>query len=193
VATPYQHSIVEIMLHTALRYHMPFSAPHLTRWLIRLASVASALVVGLATWQPSVTHAQAASCEMYRITGYVRGAHSPWTYDGTSVWSKEPIVAASWNVPINSVVQVQGLGVYRVADRGGKLARRHIDVLVNSKAEAYSITGWRPVCILKSGNVKGAANARPVDRAAGTLGAFVAPAPKPVQVAAKPSAASARP
>jgi 3D (Asp-Asp-Asp) domain-containing protein len=137
---------------------MPSTFPHEitlpARWTIRIVSTICALIAALAFWQPEVSHAQAASCEMYRITGYVRGKGNPRTYDGTSVWTKEPIVAASWNVPINSVIQVRGLGAFRVADRGGKLGKRHIDVLVNSKAEAYSITGWRPVCVLKSGIVK---------------------------------------
>jgi 3D (Asp-Asp-Asp) domain-containing protein len=161
---------------------------------MRLLSTACALLAGFSFWQPGVTHAQAASCEMYRITGYVRGADSPWTYDGTSVWSSEPIVAASWNVPINSIVQVQGLGRYRVADRGGKLQRRHIDILVNSKAEAYSLTGWRPVCVLKSGNVKANVNPRAVNRSSSTLTAFTAPTTsKPAPVTAKPAPVSPKP
>jgi 3D (Asp-Asp-Asp) domain-containing protein len=131
---------------------------------------------------------------MYRITGYVRGADSPWTYDGTSVWTSEPVVAASWNVPINSIVQVQGLGVYRVADRGGKLQRRHIDVLVNSKAEAFSLTGWRPVCLLKSGNVKSAVNARTVNRGTSTLSAFIVPpSNKPSPASSRPAVAAPKP
>jgi 3D (Asp-Asp-Asp) domain-containing protein len=112
---------------------------------------------------------------MYRITGYVRGAFSPWTYDGTSVWTTEPIAAASWNVPVDSIVQVQGLGQYRVADRGSKLEQRHIDILVNSKAEAYSLTGWRPVCVLKFGNPSSPVNARAVDRGSNTLSAAFTP------------------
>jgi 3D (Asp-Asp-Asp) domain-containing protein len=141
--------------------------------------------MSLAAWQPGVSHAQAASCEMYRITGYVRGADTPRTYDGTSVWTKERIVAASWNVPINSVVQVQGLGTYRVADRGGRLGKRHIDILVNSKAEAFSVTGWRPVCLLKSGNTKPMVNTRAVDRATSTLSAFTPPSSEGAPVASR--------
>lgn len=79
----------------------------------------------------------------YRITGYVRGHHSPRTFDGTSVWTNEKIVAASWNLPIGSMVRVEGLDyTYRVADRGGGLAGRHIDVLVDSVATAYALETW---------------------------------------------------
>jgi 3D (Asp-Asp-Asp) domain-containing protein len=180
---------VEIMPGTSLRRGVSADALCPRRWAIRLVSSLCALVAAASFWQPEPTYAQAASCEMYRITGYVRGADSPWTYDGTSVWTTEPVVAASWNVPINSIVQVQGLGRYRVADRGGKLQRRHIDILVNSKAEAYSLTGWRPVCVLKSGNVKSAVNTRAVDRSTSTLSGFIAPTtskPKPAAVSQKP-------
>ena len=142
---------------------------------IRTAAAVCALLVAFSYWQPDVTHAQAESCEMYRITGYVRGAFSPWTYDGTSVWTTEPIAAASWNVPVDSIVQVQGLGQYRVADRGSKLEQRHIDILVNSKAEAYSLTGWRPVCVLKFGNPRSPVNARAVDGGSNTLSAAFTP------------------
>jgi 3D (Asp-Asp-Asp) domain-containing protein len=86
-------------------------------------------------------------CETYRITGYVRGAHSARTYDGTSVWTRERIAAASWNVPIDAYVQVVGLGSYRIADRGGGLGPRHIDILTDSVEEAYALTGWRTVCV----------------------------------------------
>lgn len=79
----------------------------------------------------------------YRVTGYVRGHHSPWTYDGTSVWTREKVVAASWNLPIGTRVRVEGLDFeYRVADRGGGLESRHIDVLVDSVQVAYAIEGW---------------------------------------------------
>jgi len=87
------------------------------------------------------------ACETYRITGYVRGAHSPWTADGTSVWTREPIATASYNVPLGAYVQVMGLGSYRVADRGGGLEVRHIDILVDTVSEAYELTGYRTVCV----------------------------------------------
>jgi 3D (Asp-Asp-Asp) domain-containing protein len=79
----------------------------------------------------------------YRITGYVRGHHSPWTADGTSVWTREKVVAASWNLPFGTMVRVEGLDyAYRVADRGGGLEGRHIDVLVDSVAIAYKLEEW---------------------------------------------------
>lgn len=83
-----------------------------------------------------------------RITGYVRGAHSPWTYDGTSIWTEEPIAAASWDIPIGAQVDVEGLGSYRVADRGGGLGGYGwIDIATWSRAEALGITRTARACI----------------------------------------------
>lgn len=110
--------------------------------MARLAIIGAMLAMSN---MPAKAHAQ--ECETYRITGYVRGADSPYTYDGTSVWTRERIAAASWNVPIGAYVAVSGLGSYRVADRGGGLSSRHVDILVDSRAEAYELTGYRQVCI----------------------------------------------
>jgi 3D (Asp-Asp-Asp) domain-containing protein len=111
-----------------------------------VSAVLGALCLALALPMPRVMAQEA--CETYRITGYVRGHHSPWTYDGTSVWTREPIAAASWNVPIDTHVEVDGVGTFRVADRGGGLGARHIDILVDSVSEAYALTSWRQVCLL---------------------------------------------
>lgn len=82
--------------------------------------------------------------EVYRISGYVRGHHSDYTFDGTSVWSREPIAACSYNLALGQMIEVEGLGVYRCADRG-MLGPRHIDILVDDLPTAYAITGWRLV------------------------------------------------
>jgi 3D (Asp-Asp-Asp) domain-containing protein len=118
-------------------------------WLVQTAHADP----GVASDERLVTSHQALStghgplCEPYQITGYVRGAHSPWTYDGTSVWTREPIAAASWNVPLGAEVEVDGLGRFRVADRGGGLGPRHIDILVDTVAQAHALTGERLVCV----------------------------------------------
>lgn len=90
--------------------------------------------------------AQDGYCFNAQITGYVRGAHSPRTYDGTSIFTSEPIVAASWSIPIDSTVWIDGLGSFRAADRG-MLGPAHIDVAVWSLADAYAITSVRRVCV----------------------------------------------
>lgn len=78
----------------------------------------------------------------YRVTGYVRGHHSDLTADGTSVWTREKIVAASYDLPIDTRVKVRGLDyTYRVADRG-LFSGPHVDVLVDTVAQAYAIETW---------------------------------------------------
>lgn len=86
-------------------------------------------------------------CTTAKVTGYVRGDGSPWTADGTSVWSRENIAAASYDVPMHSHVWVEGVGSFVVRDRGGGLFPTHIDVLVDTYARAYEITGEREVCV----------------------------------------------
>lgn len=87
-------------------------------------------------------------CRTMRTTGYVRSEYGPYTYDGTPIWSPEPLAAASWDVPMGSYVEVDGLGVYRVADRGMLGSSGWIDIAVDSRAQAYAITGTRTVCVM---------------------------------------------
>jgi len=90
-------------------------------------------------------------CQEARVTGYVRTEFSSYTYDGTHIMTDEPIVAASWNIPIDSYVWIEGLGTYRVADRGHLGSSGWIDIPVWSRQEAYSLTGYRTICIHPSG------------------------------------------
>lgn len=90
-------------------------------------------------------------CGEARITGYVRGTGNAATYDGTPIWTNEPIVAASWDVNMGAMVDIEGLGTFRVADRGhlGYGSPTWLDVAVWSHGEAYSLTGTRSVCIYR--------------------------------------------
>lgn len=116
--------------------------------MARLAILGLLLAYSAAPARAQSERADMSGCELYRITGYVRTHGGPTTYDGTSVWTSEPIAAASWNVPIDARVQVENVGTFRVADRGGGLSSRHVDVLVDDVARAYEITGWQRVCVL---------------------------------------------
>lgn len=109
-----------------------------------------AVIVGLVAGA-AVAHddraAQAEGCATYRFTGYSRTDFPGRTADGTSVWTDEPIVAAT-SLPLGSYVYVPEWDTtYRVADRG-RLAANHLDFLVASRAEAYAITGYRQACPL---------------------------------------------
>ena len=71
------------------------------------------------------------------------------TYDGTPIWTDERIVAASWDVKMGSVAEIDGLGSYRVADRGmlgNGTPMPWVDVAVWTRDEALSLTSVRQVC-----------------------------------------------
>lgn len=98
-------------------------------------------------------HAPAASeCSPYTITAYAASEYPGVTADGsTTTWGAlnrgEQIVAASYNLPFDASVWVEGLGEARVADRG-RLGPRHIDWLVADRATALEIgRSVRTVCV----------------------------------------------
>jgi hypothetical protein len=114
----------------------------------RLLVAASMLALTTATPMP----AYSPWCGDAKITGYVRTEFSLFTYDGTHILSGEPIVAASWDVVMGSLATIEGLGTFRVADRGrlgNGTPMPWIDVAVWSRSEAYSLTGVRHVCFRK--------------------------------------------
>jgi 3D (Asp-Asp-Asp) domain-containing protein len=108
----------------------------------------AALLGALSLLGPTSAPASDAGCRQMRITGYVRTAFSHYTWDGTSIYSDEPIVAASWDIPMGYYVQIDGLGTYRVADRGLLGSSGWVDVAVWSPDDAYALTGYRQVCVL---------------------------------------------
>ncbi len=82
------------------------------------------------------------NARMFRITGYTatgnRTATGTWPHWGT--------VAVDRNlIPLGSTVYIQGLGVFHAEDTGGAVLGAHVDVFVNSAAEAYQLTGYRLV------------------------------------------------
>jgi 3D (Asp-Asp-Asp) domain-containing protein len=113
-----------------------------------LTVLLAALLGALTLLTPGDRPIERADCRDMRITGYVRTEFSAHTWDGTSVYTDEPIVAASWDIPIGAYVAIDGLGTFRVADRGLLGASGWIDVAVWSRSEAYALTGYRTVCVL---------------------------------------------
>lgn len=83
-------------------------------------------------------------------SGYVRGHHSDHTADGTNIWNGEHLVATGPEYPFRTVLWIDGLGYYRVADRGSGVGVGHIDVLVDSEREAFAITSRRLACAVEA-------------------------------------------
>lgn len=87
------------------------------------------------------------TCELFHVTGYSSAAFPGFTSDGTPTRGNEwSIVAAHRRIPFDSQVAVQGVGSFRVADRG-QLGWSDLDVLVYSDAEAFALTGDYLACI----------------------------------------------
>lgn len=79
------------------------------------------------------------------ITGYT------WTgaRTATGTYPHWGTVAVDPNfIPLGSTVYIQGLGVFRAEDTGGGVIGQHVDVFVDSVAEAYQLTGYRLVSFI---------------------------------------------
>lgn len=112
--------------------------------------LALAAALALATLIGPTESVRANWCGDAKTTGYLR-TDGPLTYDGTPTWTQEPIAAASWDVRMGSMVDVENIGTFRVADRGGGLGSGypmpHIDIAVWTRSEAYALTGVRRICV----------------------------------------------
>lgn len=117
----------------------------MTRAIRHLALLLLLAAICLSTPAPATAQGY---CRTVRVTGYVRTEFSPWTFDGTSIYSDEPIVAASWDIPLGHYVEIADLGRFRVADRGHLGSNGWLDIAVWSRAEAYALTGFRHACVL---------------------------------------------
>lgn len=106
------------------------------------AAVAALLLLGAAAGTAEADSCEGSGGTWYWTTGYVRTAHGTHTADGTPILTDEPIVAASYDLPLGAYVYVDGLGTFRVADRGIPPAERWLDVATWTYAEAYQLTGW---------------------------------------------------
>jgi len=93
------------------------------------------------------------TCYDAHVTGYVKSEFGPLTADGTPITTREPIVAASPDLPFDTRVEIDGLGTYRVADRGHLGSSGWIDVAVDTRAQAYAATGTRHICVTPPGEI----------------------------------------
>jgi 3D (Asp-Asp-Asp) domain-containing protein len=81
----------------------------------------------------------------YFITGYT--ATGSRTATGTVPhWGT--VAVDTQVIPLGSTVYIQGLGIFRAEDTGGAVAGDHVDVYVDSAAQAYQLTGYRLVSFI---------------------------------------------
>lgn len=77
-----------------------------------------------------------AGCSSAVITAYSVEQYPGRTVDGTPTRGNAGVIAAaSYNYALGTIITVDGLGTYRVADRG-RLGANHIDVLMQTTREA---------------------------------------------------------
>ena len=61
-------------------------------------------------------------------------------------------IAAARNIPFGSLIEIQGMGTYRVEDRGGAITTGHLDIWMPNCASAMHFGRWRmSVRILRYG------------------------------------------
>jgi len=80
--------------------------------------------------------------QLFYITGYT--ATGSRTATGTQARVGEVAVDPRV-IPLGSIVYIEGLGTFSAEDTGGMVIGRHIDVYVDTDAEAYRITGYHLV------------------------------------------------
>jgi 3D (Asp-Asp-Asp) domain-containing protein len=109
---------------------------------LKRASIGAAVLFALA-WNAEAQEA----CGDFWVTGYASSQFSGRTADGTPTRGAEwSIVAAHPHIPFGTIVEIEGIGALRVADRG-QLGWSHLDVLVYSPSEAYNLTGTYRACL----------------------------------------------
>lgn len=67
--------------------------------------------------------------------------------------TRHGIVAADWNVlPENSVVFIEGVGIFEVKDTGGAIKNNKLDIYMEKESDAINFgRQWRKVYILRIG------------------------------------------
>jgi 3D (Asp-Asp-Asp) domain-containing protein len=117
----------------------------------RVVSRWRALLAGLVLLTPflhgSQVQAEAAPDQGMLITAYCdagRMADGNWVHQGAA--------AGGWDLPFGSLVEVSGLGVFMVEDRGSAVQPGHIDVWMGSCGDAmYFGREWRAVRVQRYG------------------------------------------
>lgn len=78
------------------------------------------------------------NCSRATITAYSIEQYPGRTADGTPTPGNAGVIAAaSYNYALGTIITVEGLGTYRVADRG-HLGANHVDVLMQTTREALN-------------------------------------------------------
>lgn len=106
------------------------------RRLIPILMLGGVLLSGVEQMRRVGTVIAQDSCSTATITAYSVEQYPGRTADGTPTPGNAGVIAAaSYNYALGTLITVEGLGTYRVADRG-HLGANHIDVLMQTTREA---------------------------------------------------------
>lgn len=84
----------------------------------------------------------------WKITGYTSDPADNGGYKGDC--KGRPLIpwyGCASDLPLGTMLMVEGLGVFEVRDRG--VRGKHLDIVTNSNAESYAITGYYHVYIMR--------------------------------------------
>jgi 3D (Asp-Asp-Asp) domain-containing protein len=132
-----------LQARTNAHAHSTTSEPGYAQASLRQPAKSNQSTGSPATWTAATMPGGNAS--LYWITGYT------WTGDmtATGTYPHWGTVAVDPSViPLGSIVYIQGLGVFHAEDTGGAVIGQHVDVYVDSVAEAYQLTGYRLVSFI---------------------------------------------
>ena len=121
---------------------------------LRRASVGLMMLVGASLGSPrEVQASEFGACRMSPITFYSSEQYPGRTADGTSTVGAlargDWIAAGGSSFRLGDVVDVDGIGQYRIADRG-HLSADQVDILVWTTAEAIQLgRQYRRVCVVE--------------------------------------------
>jgi 3D (Asp-Asp-Asp) domain-containing protein len=124
---------------------------HIKDWHERLRRHWRGIVLSLALLLPFLQYGAARADSVpwqgMTITAY---CDSGQMADGN--WVHPGAVAGGWNLPFGSLVEISGMGVYMVEDRGSALQPGHLDVWMGSCNQAiYFGREWRSVRVERYG------------------------------------------
>lgn len=95
------------------------------------------------------------TCAEFTITAYSVEQFPGRTYSGLSTQGQAGVIAAegrpnTHHFAIGTLVDIEGVGVRRIEDRGGGLVGRHVDILMQTTREALNFgRQTRTVCVVE--------------------------------------------
>ena len=137
------HPAATQYLHATTNTHSPASEPGLSKASLTQSATPNQNTGSPAAWTAATM--PGGNARLCLITGYTwtGGMTATGTYPHWGTVAVDPNV-----IPLGSTVYIQGLGVFHAEDTGGAVIGDHVDVFVDSVAEAYQLTGYRLVSFI---------------------------------------------